>query len=137
MPWPAPTPLPNDDERAPNYTPNESDATHHVEDDTGLEDENDQHTDKGKMYLELLAQSSKKRNKKSLSTYSGQAHHRTPTFIDTSIIGEWIRVVKRLKTIKDDLVVYIDSQKSKMEKILKQSPNQFERSKKIKRSKHE
>ena len=50
MPWPAPTPLPIDDEQAPNYTIEESDATHRIEDDTDLEDENAQHTDKGKMY---------------------------------------------------------------------------------------
>ena len=103
VPWPAPTPPPNDDEQAPNYTANESDATHHVEDDTGLEDENDQHTDKGKMYLELLAQSSKKRNKKSLSTYSEDKHSPSHSHVDSFDTPpvhhrRVIRVVKRLKT---------------------------------------
>ena len=145
VPWPAPTPLPNDDEQAPNYTPNESDATHHVEDDTGLEDENDQHTDKGKMYLELLAQSSKKRNKKSLSTYSEDKHSPSHSHVDSFDTPpvHHRRVDSRGKTfedeVKDDLVVSTSTPRNQRWKknLRQQSPNQFERSKKIKRSKHE
>ena len=54
-----------------------------IEDDTGFEDENAQHTDKGKMYLELLAQSSKKR-KKSMSTYSEDRCSPSHSHVDSS-----------------------------------------------------
>ena len=145
VPWPAPTPLPIDDKRAQDNTIAESDATHLVDDDPGLEDENAPYTDKGKMYLALLAQSSKKRSK-SMSTHSENKFSPSPSHLDSSRTSPANAETvdenrqKFADTVVDDIVISTSTPSNHgWKKNLRQQfqKNAFERREKGKRSQRE